>query len=448
VRSLTKCRVAAVAAAATLLLTACAPGGNSEAGPVPSKPVATGVGTEPVTLKLLVNSGVDVPFYTALGELFHAKYGNVSVKVENQDYATLTTNIAHILAGSNVPDLVRVSQLGNLIEDHLLTSLDPYAEAYGWDKWPQSQFASTRVGADGKERGTGSLYAAGAGFGLTGVYYNKTLAQRIGITQPPATVAEFEQLLAKAKSAGLQPIMINGKDGGSVYPLQNLVMSSEADAQAVQDWNYAKPGASIDNAATVKAATTLQRWGQAGYLPADVNDIDQTRAPVEFAKGNGVFFPSGNWQAPGLDKAGAGQFGFFLFPAGEAGGPSYAMTAAANLGIPAKSPHADVAAAFLDFVQTNQQARQDTVTLGGLVPAGPSDAAAPTAPAGSAVAATVGAFQQLLKSNGLVGFMADATASIHVNTLIPQTQLLLASKTTPAAYAAKVQSDYARDLGR
>ena len=161
-----------------------------------------------------------------------------------------------------------------------------------------------------------------------------------------------------------------------------------------------------------------------------------------------MFFPSGNWQAPGLDKAGAGQFGFFLFPAGEAGGPSYAMTAAANLGIPAKSSHADVAAAFLDFVQTNEKARQDTVTLGGLVPAGPSDAAAPTASAGSAVAATVGAFQQLLKSNGLVGFMADATASIHVNSLIPQTQLLLASKTTPEAYATKVQSDYARDLGR
>ncbi|MEU4292640.1 extracellular solute-binding protein [Kribbella sp. NPDC026596] len=447
-RSLTKYRLAAVVAATTLLLTACAPGGNSEAGPVPSKPATTGVGTEPVTLKVLVNSGVDVPFYTALGELFHAKYANVTVKVENQDYATLTTNIAHILAGSNVPDLVRVSQLGNLIDDHLLTSLDPYAAAYGWDKWPQSQFSSTRVGPDGNERGTGSLYAAGAGFGLTGVYYNKALAQRIGMTQPPATVAEFEQLLAKAKAAGLQPIMINGKDGGSVYPLQNLVMASEADAQAVQDWNFAKPGASIDNPATVKAATTLQRWGQAGYLPADVNDIDQTRAPVEFAKGNGVFFPSGNWQAPGLDKAGAGQFGFFLFPAGEAGGPSYAMTAAANLGIPAKSSHADVAAAFLDFVQTNEKARQDTVTLGGLVPAGPSDAAAPTAPAGSAVAATVGAFQQLLKSNGLVGFMADATASIHVNSLIPQTQLLLARKTTPEAYAAKVQSDYARDLGR
>ena len=86
-RSLTKYRLAAVVAATTLLLTACAPGGNSEAGPVPSKPATTGVGTEPVTLKLLVNSGVDVPFYTALGELVHAKYANVTVKVENQDYA-------------------------------------------------------------------------------------------------------------------------------------------------------------------------------------------------------------------------------------------------------------------------------------------------------------------------------------------------------------------------
>ncbi|TWD82971.1 carbohydrate ABC transporter substrate-binding protein (CUT1 family) [Kribbella amoyensis] len=441
-------RAAAGAAAAALLLAACAPGGNSEAGPAPSEPVSIGVGSEPVTLKLLVTSGVDVPLYTALGKLFSAKYSNVTVKVENQDYATLTTTIARTLAGNNVPDLVRVPQLGNLTKDHLLISLDPYAKAYGWDKWPQSQFASTRVAADGRERGTGPLYAAGAGFGLTGVYYSKALAQRIGMTRPPATVAEFEQLLAKAKDAGLQPIMINGKDGGSVYPLQNLVMSYAGDAQAVQDWNYTKPGASIDTEATVKAATTLQRWGEAGYLPADVNDIDQTRAPAEFLKGNGVFFPSGNWQAPGLDKTGSGQFGFFLAPPDVAGGPSYAMTAAANLGIPARSPNADVAAAFLDFVQTDQSARQETVTLGGLVPAGPSDAPVPAAPEGSAVAATVSAFQELLKNNELVGFMADATASIHVNSLVPQTQLLLAGKTTPESFAAKVQSDYERDLGR
>ncbi|MFC5747077.1 ABC transporter substrate-binding protein [Actinomadura rugatobispora] len=450
-RSLTHCRkavrMAAATAAGALLVSACAPGATSEADK-PSKPVNTDIGAKPVTLNLLVTSGTDVPFFTALGKRFHARHANVTVKVTSQDYGALTTNIARILAGSDVPDLVRVPQFGNLINNRLLTNLDPYAKAYGWDDWPRSQFASTRVAADGRQRGTGSLYGAGPGFGLTGVYYDKALAQRIGMSRPPATVAEFEELLAKAKGAGLQPIMINGKDGGTMYPLQNLQMAYAGNAQGVQDWNFAKPGASIDTPATVKAATTLHGWAQAGYLPTDVNAIDQTKAPAEFIKGKTVFLPSGNWRAPELDKAGPGKFGFFLFPPGEAGGSSWAMTAAATLGIPTKSPNADVAAAFLDFVQTDPQARQDTVTLGGLVPAGPADGAVPTAPTGSAVGATVAAFQALLKSDGLVGFMADATASINVNTLVPQTQLLLSGKTSPKAFAAKVQDDYERDLGR
>ena len=57
------------------------------------------------------------------------------------------------------------------------------------------------------------------------------------------------------------------------------------------------------------------------------------------------------------------------------------------------------------------------------------------------------AFRQLLSSDGLVDFMANATASIEVDTLLPQTQLLLAGKISPAAYAAKIQSDYKSDLG-
>jgi raffinose/stachyose/melibiose transport system substrate-binding protein len=84
--------------------------------------------------------------------------------------------------------------------------------------------------------------------------------------------------------------------------------------------------------------------------------------------------------------------------------------------------------------------------LGGVVPAGPADAAAPTATAGSVVAATVSSFQQLVKSNGLADFLANATASIQVNTLLPQSQLLMAGKTSPSAFATKVQSDYASSL--
>ena len=444
---------AATSAAPSVAPSESAPAPASESAPVAgSAPassaaaaVATSIGTAPVTLQILVTTP-DVALYDALGAAFHAKYPNVTVKVSSQDYNTLVTNAPRLISGGDVPDLIRLASFGNLIKDNLVTNLDPYATEYGWDQWPQSQFASTRVASNGTQRGTGALYGVGPGFGLTGVYYNKALAQQIGMTTPPATLAEFEQLLAKAKSAGLLPIMINGKDGGQVFPLQNLQMDAAGATQQIEDWIYDKPGATIDNAATVQAATTLQEWAKDGYFSSDVTSIDQTAAPSDFAAGKGVFFPSGNWQAPGLDKAAPGKFGFFLFPPATAGGPFSAMTATDLLAIPTKSAHAGVAAAFLNFVQVDPQARQDTLTLGGVVPAGPADAVAPTASAGSVVDATVSSFQQLVKSNGLADFMANATASIEVNTLLPQTQLLMAGKTSPAAFATKVQSDYASAL--
>ncbi len=436
-------------ASAAFAAAACAPGAATSSPALASSPAAasTGVGTAPVTLSILVSTP-DVSLFDALGQAFHAKYGNVTVKVTSQDFNTLVTNTPHILSGSDVPDVVRIASFGNLVTDRLLTDLDPYAAAYGWDKWPQSQFASTRVGADGKQRGTGGLYGVGPGFGLTGIYYNKALANRIGMTAPPATLADFEQLLGKAKSAGMLPILINGGDGGTVYPLQNLQMDYAGSPDAVQAWNYGTPGANIDTSATVKAAATLQQWSKDGYFSPAVNSVDQTHAPADFSAGQGVFFPSGNWQAPGLDKAGPGKFGFFLFPPLQQDGKFTAMTAADTLAVPARAKHVAAAAAFLNFIQTDPTARNDAVSLGGIVPAGPADAAVPPAPAGSAVAATVDAFQQLLKSNGLVDFMANATASIEVDTLLPQTQLLLADKTSPTAYATKIQTDYESDLGK
>ncbi|MEV0890955.1 ABC transporter substrate-binding protein [Promicromonospora sp. NPDC050262] len=403
--------------------------------------MSTSIGDAPVTLEVLVSTP-DVALYEELGEAFQDKHPNVTVQVTGEDFNSLTTNVPRLISGTEVPDLVRLASFGNLVEDRLLTNLDPYAEAYGWTEWPQSQFASTRVDDDGRQRGTGHLYGAGPGFGLTGMYYNKSLAAQIGMTEPPATLDAFEESLEKAKDAGLLPLMVNGKDGGLAYPLQNLQMNYAGSTQVVQDWNYNKPGANIDTPALVDAATTLQSWSEEGYLPADVNSIDQTQAPARFAEGEGVFFPSGNWQAPTLQEAGGGEIGFFLFPPEETGDPFTAMTAPGVLAIPTKSSQSDVAAAFLDFIQTDTGARQSTLDLLGLPPAGPSDASLPDSEPGSLVSGTVESFQLLLESDGLVDFMSNSTASMHANTLIPQTQLLVAGKTSPAEFSAAVQKDY------
>ena len=125
------------------VLAACAPGSKTPAsssttagsGPASSEAVSPSRSTDsrPTTLTILVSTP-DVALFNAFGTAFHSKNPNVTVKVTSQDFNSLVTNTPHILAGSDVPDFVRVASFGNLVTDHLLTNLDTYAKTYGWDK--------------------------------------------------------------------------------------------------------------------------------------------------------------------------------------------------------------------------------------------------------------------------------------------------------------------------
>src|SRR5690606_27819386 len=108
----------------------------------------------------------------------------------------------------------------------------------------------------------------------------KELAARIGMTEPPATVAEFDDLLARAKAEGILPIMVwnaSASGGGLAFPLQQL-MAAYGPTQPINDWIFQKPGATIDTPSNREAAQHLQRWIEAGYFPPDANAIQYTDA--------------------------------------------------------------------------------------------------------------------------------------------------------------------------
>src|SRR5947207_2239422 len=290
------------------------------------------------------------------------------------------TPTPRLLSRDTPPDLIRVPSMVTLVKDGLLKNLDDYVTAFGWDKFPAAQLAQNRVASDGT-RGSGSLYAAGLNYSLTGVFYNKKLAQQIGMTAPPKTVAEFEDLLAKAKTAGLQPIMMwnaTASGGGLAFPLQNL-MAAYGPTQPINDWIFEKPGATIDTSTNLTAAQHLQQWVKAGYFPKDANAIEYTDANARFGKGEGVFMFNGDWQDAAYDKDFAGNVGFFVFPSGTDGGSVAAMSAPLTYGIAAKAKNADCAAFFLNWVATNDAARQVDVAVGGSNPGGPPDLAVPQA---------------------------------------------------------------------
>lgn len=413
-----------------------------EAAPADETPSC---GTDPVVLNAYFETGFDLPF--KLAEEFTKQYPNVTWDIKQDQFTNLINETPRLLAGDNPPDLIRLPTMVSFAKQGLLMNLDDYAAAFGWDEWPVPQLDQNRVGADGT-RGSGSLYAMGLNYSLTGVFYNKEQAAQIGMTEPPATLAEFEELLAKAKEASLLPIMQWGsaKSGmGLAFPLQNL-MASIGDSGPINDWIFQKEGATIDTESNLEAAQHLQTWIESGYFPSDINAIEYTDANARFGKGEGVFIFNGDWQNAGYDTDMPGNVGFFLMPPAEAGGAPAAMSAPLTYGIAANAKNADCAAFFLNWVASDPTAREIDVAVGGSNPGGPADAVMPAVAEGSVTNETLAAGVVLGKTGSAMDFIANATSAIFAQGWTPELQKMVGGLQDAAGLLEAVQAEYLREL--
>lgn len=423
--------VAAVALATALGLAACgAPGGSAPDGS--GIPVSTDIGPEEVTISVRVNADQEA-MWTALAEGFQADYPSVTVDLETEGFDTLQQNGPRYLASSNAPDLLRLAAPGDTVVDGLLLNLDPYAEAWGWDEFPPSQLEQWTLEPNGRTKGSGSLYALSAGFGLVGLYYDEAKLATLGFDEPPATLAEFEDVLVAAQASGQVAIL-----GDVTYLFQGLTHSLGA-TDAVRDWVNNVEGASIDIPEVIEAATILQEWSDAGYLAADASTTDAGTAFGRFLGGEGIFFAHGSWFAGGVDQATGGPYGFTVLPTDDA--PLATMSAGNSMVIPASAAHPNEAAAFLDWIQ-REAGRKVVVEVGGLAPGGVGELDLSALADRPVFVATLETFARVNEDGGIVDFLGNSTASMTSSTLVPQSQLLLGGKATPEEFVAALQSDY------
>ena len=326
----------AVALVAAAALAACSGPGSSAPAPSAAAPesVSTNVGSAPVSLTLYDGAGLK-KLDDALIAGFQQQYPNTTIKATYDPDDVTTQNQPRLLASDTPPDLARVISVSDGVKNGLLTNLDAYSAAYGWDKLPASQLTQFRV-ADGVA-GSGSLYAKPSGFTMTGLYYNKALAEKIGMTTPPASVDELTTLFGKAKEAGLVPLMASNQTGSTVMAYQ-LMLNSSLGVKPVSDWVFTVPDATIDTPDGVAPATVLDAWVKQGYLPEGVNGMDPTTATGQFTTGTGVFYAWGNWEAPALDKGMPGNVGFIAMPPMQTGGQVAAMSDAATASPTGRGP--------------------------------------------------------------------------------------------------------------
>ena len=407
---------------------------------------APSCGTDPVVLNAYFETGFPLP--TRLSEEFTKQFPNVTFDIKEDQFANMMENSPRILSEDNAPDLIRLPSLTDLVANNLLLNLDTYFTEFGWDRFPEGQLVQLRVEEGGRPRGTGSLFGMGLNYSMTGVFYNKALAEQIGMTEPPKTVAELDALMAKAKEAGIQPIMQwNKGTAGLAFPLQNL-MGAYGEPEPINDWIFQKDGASINTPEALKAAEHLDGWIKAGYFPPDANAIEYFQMMSRFIGGEGLFMFNGDWESGNLDTNAKDKFGFFIMPSAEEGGRHASMSAPLSYGIGAKAANPDCAAFFLDWVATNEEARKINVAVGGSNPGGPADLAIPPVEPGSVTEQSLAAGATLAQDNGAMDFIATATGAIFAAGWTPELQKMVGGQQTPAGLLEAVQEEYETQLSR
>jgi raffinose/stachyose/melibiose transport system substrate-binding protein len=375
---------------------------------------------------------------TRLNEAFMSTYPNVKIKRVAKSFTDLNTTLKLAVSGPKAPDIVEANQgrqvMGQLVKGGLLKPLDAYADAYGWnDRWSKTLLDLNKFSSDGKQFGSGDLYGVSQQGEIVGVFYNRDMVKGV-----PKTFGEFESMLAAAKKKGQVPISFGNLDKfGGIHEFQT-VQNQFASKDAIRNFVFAKDDASFDTDENREAATKLQEWADKGYFTPKFNGTGYDPAWQQFTKGKGPFTIAGTWITSDALTALGDKLGFFLMPGREAGSQPVSLGGESlPWAITSKSKHADVAAAYIDFI-TNAKAADVQVETDNLPATQPT-----TQPAAPVQKEIFAAWKQLNDTDGLTPYMDYATPTFY-DDFSGAVQKLLAGKLKPDAFTKSVQEQYAK----
>lgn len=424
----------AMAAVCALSFAACGPGSSNTNSTASDEPVSTDLGDETYELKLWDGAGLKA-FDDQLIAAFEEKYPNITITATYDPDNTSQQNGPRIISAADTPDIARITDINSAVRGGHVVNLDEYADAYGWSL-PDAQTEVYRVDDSGKI-GSGSLYAVPSGVSMTGMFWNKDVAKKLGITEAPATMAELEEDMQKATDAGVLAMMMPAKEGGTSYIYQALLTNYEG-RDAVQDWIVQKDGATFNTEGAVKAAEKIKEWADAGYFSSDALALDGSTALSRFCNGESLFFPAGSWYTGSINDALGDASGWIAFPGeNEGDSGSAAANAVTAFGIPANAKNKNAAAAFLDFLQSDE-ARQIAVD-NGYPPIGEGETPSTD---NQLLGQVLTAYEGLVESGNTTDYINNATAGIQASAIVPGFQSLIDGTMSPQEFVDSIQAQY------
>ena len=442
--------------ASAAVLAACAPG---EAAPTTTTTVPGGTSssaapaaTDPAQLgdiELVVWDqevrGSQNDAIVALIAAFQTKYPNIKIKRTSQSFDDLKKQVSLALSGNDVPDVVQVNNargdMGQFVKAGQLLDLTPYADQYGWaDRFPASVLSKVRYSADAKTFGEGNLYGLPQTGEICGIYYSQKKLDAIG-GKLPTTWEEYLALLDAAKAKGEQPMMLGNIGKWPAIHVFGPLQGHYVEPATVVKLGMGNAGASWTDEANTKAMEQFAKWGKDGYFGTSPNGLAYDPAWTDFTKGTGVFLPGGSWLGTDMEAAMGDDLHFMAPPPAIDGKLATTGGTGIPFSIPAKAKNAAAAAAYIDFI-TSDDAMKMIADNGGM----PVLRTAELAPDKGVQKEIYEAFDKVSKEGTLLPYLDYATPTFS-DTAGTGLQEAIGGTKSPADVLKDFEADYQAFVG-
>ena len=295
---------------------------------------------------------------------FKAKYPNVTVNVEIQQWSDVTTKLDTAFQGSTPPD---VMELGNTLVAKYAAAgalLDITGKKTGFDNsatWLQSLTDSCTQGS--------KLYCVPYYAGSRAIIYRKDFFAAAGVAPPDSmdgllTIGQ-KLMTAHASDPNFSALYFPGKYWYAALP---FIWDFGGDIASQSGGKWA---GTLDQPSSEQGLTTLQNL--VSKLSRADKTGDEAKQDAAFAQGHIAMIIANGWEVGVILDPKAGnpalkdQLGAFPIPSHNAGQTAPVFLGGSDLGIAAKSKHQDLAQAWIATLTGNKH-MAEMATVGGVIP--------------------------------------------------------------------------------
>jgi raffinose/stachyose/melibiose transport system substrate-binding protein len=310
------------AAVIALVVGACSSSGGtaspsvsgSASAPAPTGTTApTATTLKPVTIEWwhITTTDPGKAVFQGIADAYVAAHPNIKINITILENEAFKTKLATAMQSGQVPDLFQ-SWGGGIMAAQADAGMlkDITSDISSWKD-------TINPGALSIYAYKGKQYGIPWDMGMIGVWYNKALFAKVGITAPPATWDDFLADVSKLKAGGITPLAIAGKD---MWPSMHLwtylalrIGGGDAMAQMVQTGNWNTPActAAGDEVVKLNALNPYQDGFKGATYDNEAAAVGNAKAAMEVM---GQWAPSVQ-NADSTTKKGIGtDLGWFPFP--------------------------------------------------------------------------------------------------------------------------------------